>query len=279
MINKICIIFYLITLLSCIKNEQAGLAFNEFHFSAYNDSASIECIITPDSIIVSEIIFREIGHYGMLEFGPTFYTYSVKDKLIWNKLKALINCILTDTCTPNIFKITHSHSNKIEILQNDSLVKKLYYYQVQDEKRILTDIQLIIFEAITNNSKITIDPRHHLFDLSMLKIIDSIKIENISIEENPTLKAKYISRKDRNEYTIIVGNNPIEEIRKEFSNCKIIIPFYLDQTHVKFNPKLQINLYKKGLVSYTFLTDYKTLSFNSVQWLELSEKLVSMLKQ
>lgn len=112
----------------------------------------------------------------------------------------------------------------------------------------------------------------------MLKTIDSIKIENISIEENTTLKMKYISRKDKTKNPVIVGSNLIEEIRKEFSNCKIIIPYYLDQSDSKFNPKFQINLYRKGLVSYTFLTDFKILSFNSVQWLELNDNLIRTLK-
>lgn len=123
MLNKIYIFIYFLTLVSCNKNKQADLTFNEIHFSAYNDSASIECIINPDSIIASEINYREIGPYGELEFGPNFYTYVIKDKLLWNKLRISINCILFDTCKPNIFRITHGHSNKIEIILNDSLIK------------------------------------------------------------------------------------------------------------------------------------------------------------
>lgn len=57
MLNYIFIYYIRFLLCNLIKNP--NVTYDEIHFSAFNDSASIECIINSDSIIVSEIIIKK----------------------------------------------------------------------------------------------------------------------------------------------------------------------------------------------------------------------------
>lgn len=267
-------ILFVLVIFSCKKTN---ITFDEIQILTYTDSSRINLFISNDSIVIIEYPRGKCENYLGCKYGPKYYAKVARHKNIFPFINKESLIILSDSFQLERMVITHTTKSKIKYLIKDSLIKEYNYYGSEKGCENIIKIQNFIFKAISKVDRNNINIKEHLFDVSDLKYVDSIRITKLkSVILNGSL-GKYTNfNKD---YTLVTINNKTRI--DSFINClsKQII---LDTTESKlfgnFIPKYEIDFYKKGLIRFQLETDLKIIPYFYPQTLKVDSCFVRQIQ-
>jgi len=267
-------ILFVLVIIGCKKPNNT---FDEIQILTYTDSSLINLFISNDSTLIIQYSRGKCENYLGCEYGPRYYAEVARYKNIFPYINKESQIILSDSFQLERMVITHTTKSKIKYLMKDSLIKEYNYYGSEKGCENINKVQKFIFEVISKADRNNIDIKEHLFDVSGLKYVDSIriiKLKSVILDGSLGKYTNFIK-----DYTLVTINNKVRI--DSFINClqnQIILDTTESKLFGNFIPKYDIDFFKKGLIKFQLKTDLKIIPYFYPQTLKVDSCFVKQIQ-
>ncbi len=250
--------------LSCKRTQ---LSYDEIQFKGVTDTSFINIIVEPESILCYEIERKNCKRPDICEHGPGFKCFKIKNNTALYLSDPALKFILSDEYVKKEPEqvITHAISNQLKILYKDSIIKEFRYYPAEEKNKLLRFIANVILNIVKESPKNEIQFNDHLFDLSSMAYVDSIKIIKFGSDQMSLIKT-------------IKNKLEIQSLIERIQKLKIIkSPLLNKEESSCYTVKFKLDFYKHNQITYFQTSDGLILSFGEIQWLELDKQFIDLI--